>query len=69
MTQYAEIYRLLLKNKQEKLKENDNKDKNAEDQKKCILMFAQEGNFASQRTQQEANFARRDTFSEVDCLV
>jgi len=61
---YTEIYRVLLKNKQEKLKENDSKDKNAEDQKKCISMFASEGNFNSQRNATDSNFIRREPFPE-----
>lgn len=63
--QYTEIYRILLKNKQEKLKENDNKDKNAEDQKKCVEIFAKEAGFASQRNTNEPNFARREIYYEV----
>ena len=63
--QYTEIYRILLKNKQEKLKENDNKDKNAEDQKKCIQIFAQEGSGFNQRSNQESSYPRTEVFNEV----
>ena len=63
--QYTEIYRILLKNKQEKLKENDNKDKNAEDQKKCIQIFAQEGSGFNQRSNQENSYQRAEVFNEV----
>jgi hypothetical protein len=62
---YTEIYRILLKNKQEKLKENDSKDKNAEDQKKCVEIFAKESNFANQRNNLEPSFVRRPDFYEV----
>ncbi len=64
-SQYTEIYRILLKNKQEKLKENDNKDKNAEDQKKCIQIFAQEGSGFNQRSNQESSYPRTEVFNEV----
>ena len=61
---YAEIYRILLKNKQEKLKENENKDKNAEDQNKTIQAFAIEANMTSQKLAGETISLRRDTYND-----
>lgn len=61
---YAEIYKILLKNKQEKLKDNESKDKNTEDQFKTIQKFAQEADMVSQKVGTDLSSIRRDTHNE-----
>lgn len=61
---YTEIYKILLKNKQEKIKENENKDKNAENQDKTIQAFAMEANLTSQKNTGEQANQRRDTYND-----
>lgn len=47
------------------MKESDNKDKNVEDQKKCVEIFAKDNVFNSQRGNMDPNFSRREIFFEV----
>lgn len=61
---YTEIYKILLKNKQDKIKENENKDKNSENQDNTIRAFAMEANLTSQKLTGEQANQRRDTYND-----